>query len=83
MQEALKSKTRHKRGDYYPNLNADALSCAGMDSAALITEPTLKAWGVPFDFLHEDGDLTKISSAFRQAMAQSQPVAVLITDDLG
>ena len=30
------------------------------DSAALVTEPTLQAWGLPFDFLHSDADLAKL-----------------------
>jgi sulfopyruvate decarboxylase subunit alpha len=77
-------RMRHRHADAVTQvLDADALSRADLDSAALVTEPTLKAWGVPFDFLHDEGDLQKISAAFRQAEAQSQPVAVLITDDLG
>ena len=66
-----------------PALDAGSLSCAGLDSAALVTESTLKAWRVPLDFLHEDGHLMKIADAFRLAYAQSQPVALLVTDDLG
>jgi len=64
-------------------LNADTLSCAGQDSAALVTEPTLAAWGVPFDFLNDDGCLMKIAEAFNKANAQLQPVAVMVTDELG
>ncbi|MBM3840934.1 MAG: hypothetical protein FJ398_23865 [Verrucomicrobia bacterium] len=62
-------------------LSADLLSQAGLDSAAVLTEPTLKAWGVPFDFLHEDSDVPRISEAFRKAQSLGQPVALLITRD--
>lgn len=63
--------------------DAEMLSRAELDSAALVTEPTLRAWGLPFYFLHEESDLPKISDAFRRAEGHSQPVAVLITSDLG
>lgn len=63
-------------------LDPESLSCARLDSAALITEPTLKAWGIPFDFLHTDEDVPRISQAFRQASEREQPRAVLVTRDL-
>lgn len=62
-------------------LSSDLLSRADLDSVAILTEPTLKAWGVPYDFLHEDADVSKISEAFRRAHQLEQPVAVLITRD--
>ena len=62
--------------------NPDALSRADLDSAALITEPTLKAWGLPYVFLHEDGDVPLISDAFRKAEESEQPMAVMITGNL-
>lgn len=61
----------------------EMLSRAELDSVALVTQPTLKAWGVPFCFLHDEGDLPQIADAFRRAEEHSQPVAVLITSDLG
>jgi sulfopyruvate decarboxylase TPP-binding subunit len=63
-------------------LDAEALSTARMDSAALITEPTLRAWGVPFAFLHSDADMPRISEAFRKSIECTQPVGILITCDL-
>ena len=62
-------------------LNADLLSRQDLDSVALLTEPTLKAWSVPFDFVHDDTDVRKISEAFRRAQELEQPVAVLIASD--
>jgi sulfopyruvate decarboxylase TPP-binding subunit len=61
--------------------DAAVLSQAHLDSAALITEPTLAAWGVPFDFLHADEDVGRISEACRKAEAGQQPVALLVTQD--
>ncbi len=62
-------------------LNADLLSDMTYDSTAVLVEPTLKAWGIPYDFLHDDADVPKISQAFRKAQELEQPVAVLITRD--
>lgn len=71
---------RLEEGD--AELDAEILSRARLDSAALITEPTLKAWGLPFEFLHADADVARISSAFRTAEEHERPFAILITRDL-
>lgn len=63
--------------------DAETLARAELDSAALVTEPTLKAWGLPFYFVQEESDMPSLSEAFSRAESQSQPVAVLITADLG
>jgi sulfopyruvate decarboxylase TPP-binding subunit len=63
-------------------LDAETLSRADLDSAALVTEATLKAWGLPFDFLHADEDVAKISEAFRKTKENEQPFAFLITQDM-
>jgi sulfopyruvate decarboxylase subunit alpha len=57
----------------------DDLGRADLDSAALLMEPTLRAWSLPFEYLHEDADVDRIPAAFRRAGAESRPVAVLIT----
>lgn len=62
-------------------LDGEWLSRPDLDSTALVTEPTLRAWGLPFDFLHEDADLPRLEAAFRQARELEQPVAVLVTRD--
>jgi hypothetical protein len=62
--------------------NAETLSRAQLDSAALITEATLAAWGLPFEFLHADVDIPKISDAFSQAESSEWPCALLVTCDL-
>jgi sulfopyruvate decarboxylase subunit alpha len=57
----------------------DDLSEPGLDSAALVTEPTLHAWGVPYEILDSDADLHKIPEAFGRAQRESRPVALLVT----
>ena len=58
--------------------DADALSRPDVDSTALLTEPTLAAWGIPYTFLHRDEDVPHIAEAFRQAALLEQPVVLLI-----
>ena len=62
-------------------LNVELISNMEYDSTAVLVEPTLKAWGIPYDFLHDDADVPKITEAFRKAQELEQPVAVLITKD--
>ena len=63
-------------------LTPDLLSRPDLDSVALVTEPTLKAWGMPFVFMSEDADVPNIADAMRQAEALSHPVAALLTKGL-
>jgi sulfopyruvate decarboxylase subunit alpha len=65
-----------------PEPGPEILSRPDLDSVAVMTEPTLRAWGVPFDFLHTDEDIAKLSAAFAQVQKLSAPVAVLVTQDM-
>ena len=60
----------------------DTFSRPDLDSTGLVTEPTLRAWGLPFDFLREDQDMPKISWAFGEAERRKRPIALLITSNL-
>jgi sulfopyruvate decarboxylase TPP-binding subunit len=57
------------------------LSQPEVDSCAILFEPTLQAWGIPYDFLHGDSDAAKIRSTFDQAQQREHPVALLVTQD--
>ncbi len=60
--------------------DAATLTRADVDSAALLTEPTLAAWGVPFWRHDSDIDTDKVvPNAFEVAARQSQPTVVLLT----
>ncbi|MBM3789442.1 MAG: hypothetical protein FJW35_03720 [Acidobacteria bacterium] len=61
--------------------HADLLSRPDLDSVALFTEPTLRSWGLPFDFLRGDADIAKISLAQERADRESRPVALLLSGD--
>jgi sulfopyruvate decarboxylase subunit alpha len=77
------SKIRHPAAGETPEpWDPDKFSRPDLDSAALVTEPTLGAWGVPFDVLNSDADLPKISQAFSRAQRESWPVALLVTQDM-
>ena len=62
-------------------VDAQMLSRSEVDSTAPMTEPTLRAWGLPFELVHGEGDLPTIIAAFGRARALEAPVAVLITGD--
>jgi sulfopyruvate decarboxylase subunit alpha len=48
------------------------------DSAATFTEPVLKAWGLPYQLVETDADVSRISAAFEEARAGGHAVCVLI-----
>jgi hypothetical protein len=56
---------------------------AELDSVALMTEPTLTAWGVPFERVGGAEDGARVSEAFMRARAEQRPVALLLTHTLG
>lgn len=49
-----------------------------IDSAAVYTEPLLKALGIPYYIIDSDEDVGRISEAYRKSRATSGPVAVLV-----
>ena len=56
----------------------DELVRTDVDTAALMTEPTLAAWGVPFQRLDGSADRVRLSEAFALARAEERPVALLL-----
>lgn len=60
----------------------ELLSRPDIDSVALMTEPTLKAWGLPFSFIHSDADLPQLTGAFAGARETSSPAVVLVTSEM-
>lgn len=60
----------------------DALTREEIDSAALLLEPTLRAWGVPFYRYGSDNDASLVPAAWRQAEREERPVALLMTRGL-
>jgi hypothetical protein len=64
-------------------LSRDDLVRPDLDSVALMTEPTLAAWGIPSERLRGAEDRTRVSEAFVRARAEQRPVALLLTHTLG
>ena len=58
--------------------NPEILSRPDLDSVAVLTEPTLKAWGLDYDFLFDNEDTSKITRAFSRAQTLSQTLVLLI-----
>ncbi len=64
--------------DWHP----DTLTREELDSAALLLEPTLRAWGVPFYRYNSDDDAGRVAEAWEQAEREERPVALLMTRGL-
>lgn len=63
-------------------LDADELSRREVDSVALLLEPTLRAWALPYELLSENADLEKIPRAQARAQAEGRPVALIVADTI-
>jgi sulfopyruvate decarboxylase TPP-binding subunit len=74
-------KTMRSFGKIPDQLDADLLSRSDVDNCAPITEPTLRAWGLPFELVHTDEDLPVLEAAFEKVRALDAPRAVLVTRD--
>jgi hypothetical protein len=74
-------KTMRGFGKIPETLDADLLSRSDVDNCAPITEPTFRAWGLPFEFVHTDEDLPVLEAAFDKVRALDAPLAVLVTRD--
>ena len=61
----------------------DAMSRADVDSTALVTEPTLQAWGLPYEFLACDADVPRLSACFERAAREARPIALLVAAPMG
>lgn len=53
------------------------------DTVAEFTEPTLKAWKIPYKLMLSDDDLPVIDHAFSIAARTSRPAAILIAETTG
>jgi len=58
------------------------LSRNDLDSVALVTEPTLAAWGLACGRLDSEADLPKLGEAFARSEEQAQPLGLLLTCDM-
>jgi sulfopyruvate decarboxylase TPP-binding subunit len=74
-------KTIRSFGQIPTELDAQLLSRSDVDNCAPITEPTLRAWGLPFEFVHTDDDLPVLEAAFQKVREGDAPRAVLVTRD--
>lgn len=63
-------------------LALEPLIRADIDSAGLLTEPTLDAWGIPHRLLTADAGVRDLAAATAQARREQRPVALLLTHSL-
>ena len=57
---------------------AQTMKRAEIDSVALLTEPTLRAWNVPFVSCRIDADVSQIAATWAQARLTGHPTAILL-----
>jgi sulfopyruvate decarboxylase TPP-binding subunit len=60
----------------------DTLTRSDLDSVALYTEPTLRAWGIPYRLYASDDPATLVRDAWEEAHRDMRPVALLVTQAL-
>ena len=60
----------------------EELVARDFDSVALMTEPTLQAWGIPAERLDGADQRERVAGAFARARAEERPVALLLTHTL-
>ena len=61
----------------------DLLTRPDVDTTALFTEPTLRAWGIPFTRCERDGDpAADLAHTIDEARAQERPVALVVARTL-
>jgi len=65
-----------------PNQRDGVMTRADVDSVAVVTEPTLDAWRVPYELYRSDADISHVQRAFDQANDLSRPVVLLLTQAL-
>ncbi len=61
-------------------LTADELARREVDSVALLLEPTLRAWALPYEIIKDNAELIKVRAAQEQANAEMRPVALVIAE---
>ncbi len=62
--------------------SAEELQDNHLDSAALLTEPTLRAWGIPYELYSSDEDLPLVAQSWSRAHRERRPTSLLITRPL-
>jgi len=60
----------------------EVLVRSDIDSAAVVTEPTLEAWGIPFNYYESDDHHARIRDAWLLARTEDRPVVLLVTNTL-
>jgi len=62
--------------------SGETMKRAEIDSVALMTEPTLRAWEIPSYEYASDADGNAVEEAWERAHAENRPVAVLLPRSL-
>ncbi len=64
------------------NLTPDDLARREMDSVAVLLEPTLRAWNIPYEIVSDNSELEKIIFAQQRATQETRPTAIVIAETI-
>lgn len=62
--------------------NIETFTRYDVDSVAVVTEPTLRAWGIPYRTYNADAQPELVIDAWRESRRAGRPVVVLLTQSL-
>lgn len=65
-----------------PTLTPDDLSRRDVDSVAILLEPTLRAWNIPYEIISDNSELDKIVAAQERAQNEMRPSAIVIAETI-
>jgi sulfopyruvate decarboxylase TPP-binding subunit len=66
-----------------PNsLTPDDLARRDVDSVAVLLEPTLRAWNIPYEIISDNSELEKIVTAHERALQEARPTAIVIAESI-
>ncbi len=63
-------------------LTPDDLSRRDVDSVAVLLEPTLRAWNIPYEIITDNSELEKIIAAQQRAQNETRPTAIVIAENV-
>ncbi len=63
-------------------LTPDDLSRRDVDSVAVLLEPTLRAWNIPYEIISDNSELEKIIFAQQRAQNETRPTAIVIAENI-
>ncbi len=65
-----------------PTLTPDVLARRDIDSVALLLEPTLRAWNIPYEIVGDNSELEKMVAAQERANQENYPNVIVVAETI-